>query len=163
MNVEHTGEYKISGDALVQASFPEAKPLVTGGDHGSAVGGMGTRLPGDAVRVEAGDVVAIRLPASEVVMHLGLADKLMLVELTPTGGAQIRNPDNSPVSFPVHPSEAGIFTGQDGTFYTYPEPAPRPVHRTTQQPGPGHVRALPAAGRGAGPGLSHSRRSTGLR
>ena len=66
-------------------------------------------------------------------MHMGLAGKLMLVELTPGGGAQVRNPDNSPVSMPVLPSEAGIYSAEDGTFYTYPEPVPAQVHRSPRR------------------------------
>lgn len=124
-------------------------------------------MPADALRLQAGDKVAIRLPWSEVMMHLGLAGRLMLVELTPSGGAQLRNPDNSPVSFPVLPSGAGIFTGEDGTFYTYPEPVPGLMHRTTRQPGTDGARPRPAAprtrARGTRPDRSRNPRANGLR
>jgi hypothetical protein len=141
--------------------------IVTGRDHDQAGGDEEARLPADALRLRVGDKVAIRLPWSEVMMHLGLAGRLMLVELTPTGGAQVRNPDNSPVSFPVLPSEAGIFTRDDGTFYTYPEVVPGPVHRSTQRPGPAAARTRPTVprtrARSVRPVPSRDPRANGLR
>jgi hypothetical protein len=114
-----------------------------GAGRGAADGPEESPLPAGAVRLRPGDRVMVRLPSSEVVMHLRLDGALMMVELTATGGAQIRKPDGSPVSFPVLPGEAGIYTCEDGTFYTYPEAAAR---RGSGSPGrTARARALPAA------------------
>lgn len=139
---------------------------MTSSSHDGTAGDAAPRLPANAVRMQAGDKVAIRLPASEVMMHMGLTGRLMLVELTPSGGAQVRNPDNSPVSSPVLASEAGIFTWVDGTFYTYPEAVACRVHRTGQPTAPDRVRAsrrYPARARGTGHARARDPRAGGLR
>jgi hypothetical protein len=105
-------------------------PAPSGPGDGRASAGEGQQLPAGAIQVNPGDRVPVRLPASEVMMHMRLAGRVMLVELTAGGGAQVRNPDGSPVSFPVLPSEAGLFTRHDGTLYAYPEPVPSHIHQT---------------------------------
>lgn len=144
----------------------EGKGNTVTSSHDGTGGGDAPRLPANAVRMQAGDKVAIRLPASEVMMHMRLAGRLMLVELTPSGGAQVQNPDNSPVSSPVLASEAGIYTWADGAFYTYPEAVACRVHRTAQPPAPDRARAArryPAQAPGTGPARARNPRAGGLR
>lgn len=77
------------------------------------------------IRVEPGDVLPITLPWSEVCMHMRVAGKPMLVEIT-TGrwpAAQLLE-DGRPYSFPITLGEAGIFTDDAGLYV--PEHA---VHR----------------------------------
>ena len=60
-----------------------------------------------------GDVVRLRLPYSEVCMHLQVAGKVMNVQLVGTldhPGAQILHDDRTHLSFPILPGEAGIYT-----------------------------------------------------
>lgn len=73
----------------------------------------------DKLRVVPGQTVEVKLPWSEVVMHLGLADHVRPVRITADGnGAQILTPEGAPVSYPVLPGEAGFYRDADG-LYTY--------------------------------------------
>lgn len=71
-------------------------------------------------RVKPGDVVNIRLPYSEVCMHLKVAGRLRPVEVLPDG-AQIMNWDGTNFSFPVNHGEAGIFNDGQGLYTNYLE------------------------------------------
>lgn len=63
-----------------------------------------------------GDTVTLELPWSEVIMHLGLADKIRPVQVL-AGGAQVLNDDGTAYSFPVLWSETGIYTDREGRPY----------------------------------------------
>jgi hypothetical protein len=65
-----------------------------------------------------GDVVQVRLPYSEVCMHMKVADKVMGVRLVEGHMAQLLNRDGSPFSFPITAGEAGLhFDPATRTFY----------------------------------------------
>lgn len=68
---------------------------------------------GSQVYLEVGDVVRLRLPHSEVCIHMRLAGEEMNVRLVQEGGqpmAQLLADDGSRWSFPILPGEAGIFS-----------------------------------------------------
>lgn len=66
-------------------------------------------------RVKSGDVVRLKLPWSEVCMHLRVADQERDVRVLDTG-AQILNEDGTPFSFPITHGEAGIYTDPNGLY-----------------------------------------------
>jgi hypothetical protein len=70
-------------------------------------------------RVKVGDVVRVRLPWSEVCMHLRVAEQVRDVRVL-ADGAQILNDDGTRFSFPVTHGEAGFYRDADG-LYTYNE------------------------------------------
>lgn len=77
-----------------------------------------------AVIVKAGQAAKIRLPWSEVCIYMGVAEKIMPVELVAKGGhvcAQIRQPNGLPFSSPITTGEAGFFRLDAETFYFYPD------------------------------------------
>ena len=65
-----------------------------------------------------GDVIRLRLPYSEVCMHMRVAGTVMEVELTASGSAQLWK-DREKFSSPVLPGEAGIYRNSNG-YYAYP-------------------------------------------
>ncbi|WP_326827449.1 hypothetical protein [Streptomyces sp. NBC_01751] len=69
--------------------------------------------PGDLFTV--GETVAVRLPWSEVCMHMRVAGEIRPV-LLKEHGAQILNEDGSNFSFPVTFGEAGFRANVDRTF-----------------------------------------------
>lgn len=72
------------------------------------------------VDVQIGDRVEVELPCSEVCMHMGVAGKRMLVEITDAlyHKAQLWTLDGEKFSFPVAVYEAGIYRDESG-FYFY--------------------------------------------
>lgn len=66
-------------------------------------------------RIKPGDVVRLKLPWSEVCMHLRIADQVRDVRVL-DDGAQILNDDGTPFSFPVTHGEAGIYTDAHGLY-----------------------------------------------
>lgn len=70
-------------------------------------------------RVEIGERVTIRLPYSEVCMHMAVAGRPFEVELAADDSAQIYK-DGRKFSFPILPSEAGFYRDETG-WYTYVE------------------------------------------
>lgn len=77
-----------------------------------------------AVIVKAGQAVKMRLPWSEVCIYIGVAEKVMPVELVAEAGqvcAQIRQMDGRPYSAPVTIGEAGFWQIDAETFYFYPD------------------------------------------
>lgn len=66
-------------------------------------------------RVNVGDTFPVKLPWSEVCMHMCVADLVMTVELR-ADGVQLLNNDGSKFSFPVTHGEAGIYSDAVG-FY----------------------------------------------
>ena len=68
-------------------------------------------------RVKSGEEIALRLPWSEVCMHLKVAGQVRNVRVLDTG-AQILNDDGTPYSFPVTHGEAGIYTDAQGLYIT---------------------------------------------
>ena len=77
---------------------------------------------GTQTYLKPGQHVSIRLPWSEVCMHMRVADTVMDVELTegPYPMAQLWK-DGRRFSFPVTCGEAGIYRQHDGLFYAYAE------------------------------------------
>lgn len=70
------------------------------------------------VDLEIGDRVFMTMPWSEVCMHLGVADRVMEVEIGEHGAQLLR--DGQPFSSPVTWGEAGIYTDSTtGKPYTY--------------------------------------------
>lgn len=70
------------------------------------------------VDLEVGDRVFMTLPYSEVCVHLGVADRVMEVEVREHGAQLLK--DGRPLSFPITWGEAGIYTDQTtGKPYTY--------------------------------------------
>lgn len=70
-------------------------------------------------RVKPGDVVRVKLPWSEVCMHMHVADQERDVRVL-EHGAQILNADGTPFSFPITHGEAGIYTDADGLYIQLP-------------------------------------------
>lgn len=68
-------------------------------------------------RIKTGDVVRLKMPWSEVCMHLKVAGQVRNVRVLDTG-AQILNDDGTPYSFPVTHGEAGIYTDAQGLYIT---------------------------------------------
>jgi len=72
------------------------------------------------VYVEVGDAIRLRLPYSEVCMHMRVAGKPMNIQIVEEGGspaAQLLNDDGSRFSSPILLGEAGIFTDGHGHHY----------------------------------------------
>lgn len=65
--------------------------------------------------VKPGDTVRVRLPWSEVCMHMRVAGELRKVRVL-ADGAQILDDDGSPFSFPVTHGEAGIYRDAAGLY-----------------------------------------------
>lgn len=76
-------------------------------------------LPGMSIRV--------RLPYSEVCMHMGCAGKVMVVQLTSGAHpmAQLYSAPGVPFSFPVGTGEASIYGNSRDGFYAYLAAEPR--------------------------------------
>lgn len=68
-----------------------------------------------------GDTVRVKLPYSEVCMHMGLAGQERDVRIE-EHMAQILNLDGSPYSLPVTWGEAGIFRDAEGPYTTTVQP-----------------------------------------
>lgn len=66
-------------------------------------------------RVTVGDTIRIRLPWSEVCLHMRVADQIRPVRVS-DHGAQILNDDGTPFSFPITHGEAGIYHRDDGLY-----------------------------------------------
>lgn len=66
-------------------------------------------------RVKPGDVVQVRMPWSEVCMHLRVAEQVRRVEVL-ADGAQILNDDGTKFSFPITHGEAGIYRDATGLY-----------------------------------------------
>ena len=70
--------------------------------------------------LQTGDVVRVRLPWSEVCMHMRVAGRPMNVQIVVEGTApvaQILNDDGTRFSSPILLGEAGIFTDATGRHY----------------------------------------------
>lgn len=79
-------------------------------------------MPPAPVTIAPGQRVRVRLPWSEVCMHLRVAGKVMTCELVEGGSAvQLYDEEGDPYSFPITPGEAGFFRHTGGSAYTYPE------------------------------------------
>ena len=63
----------------------------------------------DRFYISPGEMVLIRLPASEVCMHMRVTDAVMWVELLPGNAAQLRTRDRFRFSFPILAAEAGLY------------------------------------------------------
>jgi len=75
---------------------------------------------GDRVSVQAGDVVRLRLPWSEVCMHMRVAGKPMNIQVVVEGTstvAQLLTDDGTRFSSPILLGEAGIYTDGAGNHY----------------------------------------------
>src|SRR5947209_19955610 len=75
---------------------------------------------GDRAYLQAGEVVRVRLPYSEVCMHMRVAGKPMNVQIVGDGTstvAQLLRDNGSPFSFPILLGEAGIHTDGAGRHY----------------------------------------------
>lgn len=66
-------------------------------------------------RVKPGDTVRLRLPWSEVCMHLRVTDQVRNVRVLHTA-AQILNEDGTKFSFPITHAEAGIYSDAEGLY-----------------------------------------------
>ncbi len=66
-------------------------------------------------RVAIGERVRVRLPHSEVCMHLRVAGQVREVEVL-EHGAQILDEDGRRFSFPITHGEAGIFRDEGGLY-----------------------------------------------
>lgn len=66
-------------------------------------------------RVSPGTIVSVKLPYSEVCMHLKVAGQVRNVEVF-NHGAQILNEDGSRYSFPITLGEAGIYADAQGLY-----------------------------------------------
>lgn len=66
-------------------------------------------------RVMPGDVVRLRMPWSEVCLHMRIAEQMRDV-LVKEHGAQILNDDGTKFSFPITHGEAGIYSDADGLY-----------------------------------------------
>ncbi|MFE3205752.1 hypothetical protein [Embleya sp. NPDC059237] len=64
-----------------------------------------------------GDRVRVRLPWSEVCLHMRVADREMDVEVLADGMAQLRTLDGALFSAPITWGEAGVYRDRDGRPY----------------------------------------------
>lgn len=72
----------------------------------------------ELVELEIGDRVFVTLPASEVCVHMHVADRVMEVEVQQHGAQLLK--DGEPYSIPITWGEAGIYTDSTtGKPYTY--------------------------------------------
>src|SRR5258708_4768799 len=81
---------------------------------------MASRGNGGHAFVQAGDVVRLRLPYTEVCMPMRVAGKAMNVQIVTDGistAAQLFRDDGSPFSTPITLGEAGILTDEAGRLY----------------------------------------------
>lgn len=69
------------------------------------------------VYVEVGESVHKRMPWSEVMMHMNMADKMSIVRITESGMAQLLDSSGRNYSFPVTLGEAGLYTDAYGIYY----------------------------------------------
>lgn len=67
--------------------------------------------------VEVGESVMLRLPYSEVCMHMRVAGQVAIVRLDGPNSAQILLPDGRPFSAPITPGEAGLYRDSLGSHY----------------------------------------------
>jgi hypothetical protein len=58
-------------------------------------------------KVKIGEIVKVKLPASEICMHMRIVDKIATVYLVSSGRAIVQL-DNDPCPITMLPSEAGI-------------------------------------------------------
>ncbi len=75
-------------------------------------------------RVTAGESGRARMPWSEVMIHLRLADAVMDFQVTADGAAVQLLSGGQPYSIPVLPGEAGLYPHPDGGYSYRPEPGP---------------------------------------
>ena len=68
-----------------------------------------------------GSTNLLKLPYSEVCMHLGVAGRTFPVKLLTYYAAQILQKDGAPFSFPILASEAGIYQDAQGFYVEYLE------------------------------------------
>lgn len=66
-------------------------------------------------RLTVGQVVSVKLPWSEVCMHMHVQDQVRNVRVL-EHGAQILNDDGTPFSAPITHSEAGIYRDAEGLY-----------------------------------------------
>lgn len=65
-----------------------------------------------------GERAHVELPYSEVCMHLGVAGRILPVELLENGMVQLYDGDDRKISFPITRSEAGFHFGESvGGWY----------------------------------------------
>lgn len=92
-------------------------------------------MSNEPTRLRVNDIVRLRLPWSEVCIHMKVAEQERNVRVL-RGGAQILNEDGSNFSFPILHAEAGIYRDIDG-FYAFGErenkPDPDYPHMRTAQ------------------------------
>lgn len=69
--------------------------------------------------VEVGDDFTITLPWSEVCLHLGVQDKTMLCSMVEGEMVQLWADDGGKFSFPITPTEAGLYHGTAPEGYYY--------------------------------------------
>lgn len=70
-------------------------------------------------RVQIGDIVEVTLPYSEVCCHLRVEGQRHFVELQSPRKAQLYDyKSGNPISFPILPSEAGVFEDDEGFYVT---------------------------------------------
>ena len=75
--------------------------------------------PATKRRVQVGDTVRLRMPWSEVCLHMNVADRPMLATVGERM-VQLATLDGRPFSAPITHGEAGVHTGEAG-FYVLPE------------------------------------------
>lgn len=66
-------------------------------------------------RVQVGDTLTVKLPFSEVCMHLQVAGKKRPIHVLQTM-TQILNEDGTPFSIPVTHGEAGLYSDAEGLY-----------------------------------------------
>jgi hypothetical protein len=101
----------------VQRAKVEGREPARGWGNCRVAAEMGT---GNRMYLQAGDVVRVRLPYSEVCIHMQVAGKPMNVQLLYEGRspmAQLFKDDGSRFSFPILLGEAGIYTDDAGHHY----------------------------------------------
>lgn len=84
------------------------------GDYNSGLGSMKPSLARARERaVQAGHIVALTAPYSEVCTHLRVAGTPVLVIPRPSGMAQLYTTDGDPISFAITRGEAGLHPTED--------------------------------------------------
>lgn len=67
--------------------------------------------------VRPGELVKVRMPASEVCMHMRITDHVMWAQVLDTRTVQLRSDDMRPYSAPILAAEAGLYF--DRTYGLY--------------------------------------------
>src|SRR5438067_1423729 len=108
-----------------------------------------TEVPNsEQMYLNVGDIVRLRLPYSEVCMHMRVAGKFMRVQVLPEGMslmAQLYDDSGIRFSFPILLSEAGIFTDSAGRLYVPARSIAPPLQLRLFIPKPGSALATKVA------------------